>query len=98
MVRVLFQIMINKTKTMFVVQPGGFGSGSTIFSSYEFENNSTLETDFEPLADCQPVPVTRTVETRSWTQSVSRLPKALHRSVWRVSDAPRFQTWHGSLN
>jgi len=90
--------MINKTKTMFVVQPGGFGSGSTIFSSYEFENNSTLETDFEPLADCQPVPVTRTVETRSWTQSVSRLPKALHRSVWQPLTRRVFKLGTASLN
>lgn len=83
MAGVLFQIMNNKTKTMFVVQPGGFGSGTAIFSSYEFENDSLPEVDFAPLADRKPVTVSQTIKTRSWTQSVSRLPKAFHRSVWQ---------------
>lgn len=80
---VLHQIMNKKTKTMFVMQPGGFGSGSAIFSSYEFENNSEVEIELAPLGDFKPAPAAQTIETRSWTDAVVRLPKVFQRSVWQ---------------
>lgn len=75
--------MNKKTKTIFVVQPGGFGSGSAIFSSYEFEDYSGSEVELAPLAEFQTVATSQKNENSSWTQTVSRLPKAFHRSVWQ---------------
>ncbi|MFI5357286.1 MAG: hypothetical protein ACHQ4G_08125 [Opitutales bacterium] len=75
--------MNKKTKTMFVMQPGGFGSGATIFSSYEFEDNSVSEADRAPVAESKTTVAPQTTENRNWTQAVVRLPEAFHRSVWK---------------
>ena len=75
--------MNKKTKTMYVMQPGGFGSGATIFSSYEFEDNSASEGDRAPTVESTPKVASPTTETRNWTQAVVRLPEAFNRSVWK---------------
>jgi|UniRef100_UPI0040499B4C hypothetical protein len=75
--------MNKKTKTMFIVLPGCFGAGVTMFSSYELNHNSDDET--HPIADIKAKPLTVPEQTngyRNWTQTVVRLPEALHRSVW----------------
>lgn len=69
---------------MFVVQPGGFGSGATIFSAYEFEDHSPRESDpVLLLEDDEIEDAPQTTENRSWTQAVVRLPEAFHRMVWQ---------------
>ena len=81
--RSLRPIMNKKTKTMFVVQPGGFGSGAAIFSAYEFEDNSERECDPVLLDEAEPEAELQTHENRSWTQAVVRLPEAFNRMVWQ---------------
>lgn len=74
--------MNKKTKTMFVLQPGGFGSGATVFSTYEYENHSDVVENPAP-PDEFPAPAARqTIANRNWTQAVVRLPEVLRRSVW----------------
>jgi hypothetical protein len=75
--------MNSKTKTLFVMQPGCFGSGAIIFSAYEFENNSKHEKDLPPPAEHAPVVVRQTHSNRSWTQAAVRLPEAFRRTVWQ---------------
>lgn len=75
--------MNKKTKTMFVVLPGGFGTGASIFSAYEFEDNSARGADPTPPADYKPAGSRQTAENRSWTQAVVRLPEAFQRLVWQ---------------
>ncbi len=75
--------MNKKSKTMFVVQPGGFGSGGLIFATYEFENNSQEEEMTSPPAVEAAVPARQTQVKRSWIESAVRLPETLHRSVWQ---------------
>lgn len=75
--------MNKKSKIMFVVQPGCFGSGAILFSTYEFDENSRLEEDLPPSAEIQSAVVQQTQENRSWTQSVVRLPEVFRRSVWQ---------------
>jgi len=75
--------MNKKTKTMYVVLPGGFGGGATIFSTYEYEDNSGHENNPIPASDQRAAGVTQqNVENRNWTQAVVRLPEAFHRTVW----------------
>lgn len=75
--------MNKKTKTMFVVLPGGFSAGGTMFSTYEYEDNSGCETYRTPAAEIQTAVVNRqTDENRNWTQAVVRLPEAFRRTVW----------------
>lgn len=75
--------MNKKTKTMFVMHPGGFGSGATIFSAYEFEDNSESGRNPDLPADFEPAEVSQTIENRSWTKAVVRLPEAFRRMVWQ---------------
>ncbi|MBP6507911.1 MAG: hypothetical protein KA257_10140 [Opitutaceae bacterium] len=75
--------MNNKTKTMFVMQPGGFGSGGMIFSTYEFEKNSRFEDDLPPLAEISTAVAKPTQENRNWIQAAVRLPEAFRRTVWQ---------------
>ena len=75
--------MNTKTKTMFVVQPGGFGSVMAIFSSYECNTHTGREVELAPLAFRKPGAVSQTVETSFLTKAVVRLPKAFRRSVWQ---------------
>ena len=75
--------MNKKTKTMYVVQPGSFGSGAILFSTYEFDHNSKSEEDLPPPAEAQHAVVRQTQENRSWTQAIVRLPEAFHRMVWQ---------------
>jgi hypothetical protein len=75
--------MNKKTKTMFVVQPGGFGSGGIIFSTYEFENNSHEEEMTSPPAQPAASAVPQTQPKRDWIDSAVRLPEAFRRTVWQ---------------
>lgn len=75
--------MNKKTKTMFVVQPGGFGSGGIIFSTYEFENNSHGEEMNRPTAQPAASAVPQTQLKRNWVDSAVSLPEALRRTVWQ---------------
>lgn len=75
--------MNKKTKTMFVLQPGGFGSGAAVFTTYEYEDYSEVAENTASQAELQSVgPVCQTVENRNWTRAVVRLPEVLRRSVW----------------
>lgn len=75
--------MNKKTKTMFVMQPGGFGSGSAVFATYEYEECSQVEESLVTQADVQPaVAAPQTIDNCNWTQAVVRLPEVLRRSVW----------------
>ncbi|MCC6416320.1 MAG: hypothetical protein IT582_10470 [Opitutaceae bacterium] len=75
--------MNKKTKTMFVMQPGGFGSGSAVFTTYEYEDHSQVEEGHASPAEVQPAAVARqTIDNSNWTQAVVRLPEVLRRSVW----------------
>lgn len=80
--RIFLLIMNKKTKTIYVVQPGCFGSGAILFSTYEFDENSRLEEDLPP-AEAQTAVEQQMQDNRSWTQSVVRLPEAFRRSVWQ---------------
>jgi hypothetical protein len=81
--RIFLLTMNKKTKTMYVVQPGGFGSGAFLFSTYEYDQNSEHGGDEASAAIAQPVVARQTQENRSWTQSVIRLPEAFRRTVWQ---------------
>ncbi len=71
--------MNKKTKTLYVVQPGGFGSGAILFSTYEFTDNSRLEEDV-----AQPAPaVVQQTGNRNWAAAAVRLPEVFRRSVWQ---------------
>lgn len=75
--------MNKKTKTMFVVQPGGFGAGSMVFSTYEYEDHSEAEATTTPVTGATTAPAApQTNDNRNWTQAVVRLPEVLRRSVW----------------
>jgi hypothetical protein len=66
--RTLRLIMNKKTKTMFVVLPGGFSSGGTMFSSYEYEDNSKGESYPTLAKEVHSTAVTRqTDDNRNWT-------------------------------
>lgn len=81
--RALRLTMNKKTKTMFVMQPGGFGSGSAVFTTYEYEDYSEVEESPATQAEVQTAPAARqTFDNRNWTQAVVRLPEVLRRSVW----------------
>ena len=82
-VRVLRLIMNKKTKTMFVMQPGGFGSGMAMFSAYEFEDHSKAEIDRTLSSDLKPIAARQAVNNRSWTESVVRFPETIRRSIWQ---------------
>lgn len=75
--------MNKKTKTMYVVQPGAFGTGAPIFSAYEFEDNSARGADSMLPAEFESNAARQTAENRSWTQAVVRLPEAFQRLVWQ---------------
>jgi len=75
--------MNKKTKTMFVVLPGGFSSGGTMFSSYDYEDNSKGESYPTLAKEVHSTAVTRqTDDNRNWTQAVVRLPEVIRRTVW----------------
>ncbi len=76
--------MNKKSKTIYVVQPGCFGSGAILFSTYEFDENSRLEEDLPPATAVVPqVARQMTNDNRRWTQSVVRLPEVFRRQVWQ---------------
>lgn len=76
--------MNKKSKTIYVVQPGCFGSGAILFSTYEFDENSRLEDDLPPATAVVPQVARQMInENRSWTQSVVRLPEVFRRQVWQ---------------
>jgi hypothetical protein len=75
--------MNKKTKTMFVVLPGGFSAGGTIFSTYEFQDNSKGESYPTLAQEIPSAAATRqTDDNRNWTQAVVRLPEVIRRTVW----------------
>lgn len=75
--------MNKKTKTMFVLQPGGFGSGAAVFTTYEYEDYSQVNEATAPQAEVQSAPAAcQSIENRNWTRAVVRLPEVLRRSVW----------------
>jgi len=80
-VRALRPTMNKKTKIMYVVHPGCYGSGAMVLATYEFERNSRDETDLPPAEEV-PQEVRHTQENRDWTQTVVRLPEAFRRWVW----------------
>lgn len=75
--------MNKKSKTIYVVQPGCFGSGAILFSTYEFDDNSRIEEDLPPATEAAPQVARQMQENRSWTQSVVRLPEVFRRQVWQ---------------
>jgi hypothetical protein len=75
--------MNKKIKTMFIVQPGSFGSGGIIFSTYEFENNSHEEEVTSQPAKPATIAVPQTQPQRSWIEATVRLPEAIRRTVWQ---------------
>jgi len=84
--------MNKKTKTMFVFQPGGFGSAAMVFSTYEHQDSSLIEDAGWPkrrLAEtvspsCAEAPAVakQTLDNQNWIRAVVRIPNALRRSVW----------------
>ena len=75
--------MNKKSKTIYVVQPGCFGSGAILFSTYEFDENSRLEEDLPPATEVTPQGACQMNEIRRLTRSVVRLPEVLRRQVWQ---------------
>lgn len=75
--------MNKKTKTMFVMQPGGFGYSAPLFSAYEFEDNSEHRSDRMPVADLEPLNLEQTDEIGDWAETVMSLPETFHRNVWK---------------
>jgi len=76
--------MNNKTKTMYVMLPGGFGTGAQLLSVYEFEDNLERAANTDVLAEFEPEDAAQTPNKNNrWTHTVARLPEALSRWIWQ---------------
>lgn len=73
--------MNKKSKTMYVVHPGCYGSGAMLLATYEFHQDSRDEADLPPAEELT-AEVRPTQENRDWSQAVVRLPEAFRRLVW----------------
>lgn len=77
--RVFHPIMNKKTKTMYVMQPGCFGSGGMLFSTYEIQENSREDQDIAESEVKELAPQHN--ENRTTKQVVVRFNEALRRLV-----------------
>jgi len=84
--------MNKKTKTMFVFQPGGFGTSVVAFSTYEYPNSSSIEDAGWPKrrrsemvsVSCAGASAVakQTLDNQNWIRAVVRFPDTLRRTVW----------------
>ncbi|QYM78469.1 hypothetical protein K0B96_14365 [Horticoccus luteus] len=74
--------MNKKSKTMYVVHPGCYGSGAMMLATYEFPENSREEADLPPAAELPAETRLQNQENRDWSQTVVRFPEAFRRLIW----------------
>lgn len=74
--------MNKKSKTMYVVHPGCYGSGVMLLATYEFSENSRDDADLPPADELPAEAQLQHQENRDWSQAVVRLPEAFRRLVW----------------